>query len=141
LAPDTGRAPVRRFLIAIAATASIAVLPGCSDPPADACPEPKPGGDASVLPDGIRLQRFGTLTESKRQGDFLSAAVIAESSVDELYQPLLEHVRDAGYSVLNSENEHFEAEIFFGHDEGAVALMSLREGPCRGQVTIRLTYG
>lgn len=81
------------------------------------------------------------MTETATEGDFVSAAVISERSVDQLYDPLTKHVQTGGYDILNTENEHFEAEIFFADEQGKVALLQLREGPCRGQVTIRLTYG
>ena len=126
----------------MAGLAIVAFVSACGpDAPAKVCPEPQPGGDAAVLPAGIDLPRYGTLTESKSDGEFISAVVISQRSIDQLYDPLLEDVQEADYSVLNSENEHFEAEIFFGDSEGRVALMNLREGPCRGQVTIRLTFG
>ena len=114
---------------------------GGSQLPAQSCPEPTPGGDPQVQPEGIDLREFGTLTETGSQDEFVSAAVISERSVDQLYDPLSQHVEDGGYSILNTENEHFEAEIFFADEQGKVALLQLREGPCRGQVTIRLTYG
>jgi hypothetical protein len=131
---------VRRLIVAAVLSCAL-VSCGGSQPDAAVCPEPKAGGDASIQPDGIDLRDYGTLTETRKKGDFISAVVISERSVDELYDPLLKEVSDADYNVLNSENEHFEAEIFFGDPSGRVALLNLREGPCLGQVTIRLTFG
>jgi hypothetical protein len=121
--------------------AAIVASCGGSQAPAQSCPDPTPGGDPKAQPEGIALQDFGTMTETAHRGDFVSAAVISERSVDQLYDPLRDHVKDGGYSILNTENEHFEAEIFFADERGKVALLQLREGPCLGQVTIRLTYG
>lgn len=129
-----------RLIVVACLTLALASCDG-ADPAADACPKPKAGGNAAIQPEGIDLRDYGTLTETRKKGEFVSAVVVSERSVDDLYDPLLEEVQDADYNVLNSENEHFEAEIFFGDPSGRVALLNLREGPCLGQVTIRLTYG
>jgi len=131
----------RRVALTFIASAVILAACGGSDPAAQPCPAPEAGGDPAAQPDGIDLRVHGTLTETRRKGEFSSAVAVSELSVDELYDPLLAEVDRAGYDVLNSENEHFEAEIFFGDQTGRVALLNLREGPCRGQVTIRLTFG
>ncbi len=131
---------MRRLLAVLLLTCALASCDG-SEPPPEACPEPKPGGDAAVQPEGIDLRDFGVLTETSKKGEFVSAVVISEKAVDDLYDPLTKAVTEADYNILNSENEHFEAEIFFGDAKGRVALLNLREGPCQGQVTIRLTFG
>lgn len=76
---------------------------------------------------------------STRRG-FVGAQAITETSIVELYPELSRRVRSEGYQQISGENEGFEAEIYFqkGRDTGAFLL---REGPCEGQVTVRLIYG
>lgn len=128
----------------IALVVCAALLAGCGggagDEEAAPCPTLEPGGDLSVLPKGLGLEELGTVTQAFRQGRDVVAEVISETSIVELYPPMARAVLAAGYDILSSENEGFEAEIFFIRGSKIAAAYRLREGPCEGQVTIRLIY-
>jgi hypothetical protein len=47
-------------------------------------------------------------------------------------------LEDAGYTVVGRENEIVEADVFFSRGEQTTGGAKLLEGPCEGQVTIRL---
>lgn len=64
---------------------------------------------------------------------------VSTKTVVELYPPLARAILDAGYSIVSSDNEGFEAEIFFG-DETTTGAYRLREGPCKDEVTVRLLF-
>mgnify|MGYP006171552471 CR=1 FL=1 len=48
-------------------------------------------------------------------------------------------VLDAGYSIVSSDNEGFEAEIFFG-DDSVTGAYRLREAECPDRVIVRLLF-
>ncbi len=61
------------------------------------------------------------------------------TSIIELYPPLARQVIDAGYTIVSSENEGTDAEIFFARGRVA-AVYLMRQGPCDELVTITLDY-
>ena len=103
------------------------------------CPTPGPASDADKVPDQLRLAEHATITEVTRRKKALGVTAVSTKSVVELYPPLARAILDAGYSIVSSDNEGFEAEIFFG-DETVTAAYRLREGPCKDQVTVRLLF-
>ncbi|MFN2526615.1 MAG: hypothetical protein ABR505_10220 [Actinomycetota bacterium] len=92
------------------------------------------------LPTEFALEEFAEITEVIRRPRSLTAEAVTTTSIIELYPPLARSVLDAGFEILASENEGFEAEIFFASKRRTGAYR-LREGPCEGLVTIRLLYG
>ena len=63
----------------------------------------------------------------------------SELPVVELYPPLARAVLDSGYSIVSSDNEGFEAEIFFG-DDSVTGAYRLREAECPDRVIVRLLF-
>ena len=110
------------------------------DPKACATDQPVTGNELELLPENLPLEEWGVIVEvSKRQG-FVGAQAISDLTIVELYPEISRAVRAGGYATISGENEGFEAELFFqkGDDTGTFLL---REGPCKGQVTIKLIYG
>lgn len=105
------------------------------------CPTFAPVGDTSLLPRDVPLQRFATITELEIKGGFLGAEATTDTRIVELFPPLARALLDSGYDILASDNEGFEAEIFFGRGKKVTGTFLMREGPCKDQVTIRLLYG
>ncbi len=103
------------------------------------CPIPNEARDAGDVPPELHLSDHATVTEVTRRGGALGITAISTKSVVELYPPLARAILDAGYSIVSSDNEGFEAEIFFG-DEAVTGAYRLREGPCKDQVTVRLLF-
>lgn len=103
------------------------------------CTDPTPTTDAADVPQELRLARHATITDVKLRGGALGVTAISELSVVELYPPLARAVLDAGYSIVSSDNEGFEAEIFFGNDT-VTGAYRLREAPCENQVIVRLLF-
>ncbi len=116
---------------------------GGSGPPTSAEPSPcvTPTELSNAkLPSEFRLAEFAEITEVTRRPRALTAEAVTTTSIIELYPPLAHSVLEAGFEILASENEGFEAEIFFASKQRTGAYR-LREGPCEGLVTIRLLYG
>lgn len=109
--------------------------------PPEPCPTSAPVADTSLLPKDVPLDRFATITELEIKGGFLGAEATTDTSIVELFPPLARALLNSGYDILSSDNEGFEAEIFFGRGKKVTGTFLLREGPCKDQVTIRLLYG
>lgn len=104
------------------------------------CESPEPVEDLSLLPRDIPLDEWAVIHQIEVSSGFLAARGITETSIVELYPVIARATVDAGYTILSGDNEGFEAEIFFDRGEGTTGTYLLREGPCDGQVTIRLLY-
>ncbi len=103
------------------------------------CPSPVPAGDTRQVPRELELTRHATVTEVARKGTAIGITAVSDLSVVELYPPLARAILDAGYSIVSSDNEGFEAEIFFG-DGTTTGAYRLREAPCNDQVIVRLLF-
>lgn len=131
-----------------AALAAVLVLSGCGgggdgDAASSSCPSPVSVDDRDLrlLPRDIPFAAHGVVTEVVVKRGFLGAEAVGETPIIELYPPLARAVLDARYDIVSSENEGFEAEIFFAKGRHITGAYRLREGPCKDQVTIRLLYG
>ena len=105
------------------------------------CALPDAGGDPSLLPQELALAEYGVVAESGIKRGFLSARIVSETAIVELYPPIARALLDNGYEILSGDNEGFEAEIFFKQKKGVTGNLYMREGPCEGQVTMTLTLG
>jgi hypothetical protein len=129
--------------VAAAAVVLAAALPGCAGGtaggPARGCAEPVPVAKSRLAALPLDLSRAGTVTEVGSEPGHVGATAVAESTIDESYAWFPAVLTAGGFEVVAEENEGIEADIFFvrgGHQTGSVKLV---EGPCEGQVTIRLT--
>lgn len=123
-------------------TATSMALTGCSSTPEatpEPCSTPSPARDAFAAAEQLRLDDHATITEVKRTTEGIAVTALTDLPVVEIYPPLARAVLDAGYSIIASDNEGFEAEIFFG-DEVVTGAYRLREGPCEDQVTVKLLF-
>lgn len=103
------------------------------------CVEPVPAPGAADVPAQLKLDRHATITEVDRKRGALGVTAISDLPVVELYPPLARAILDAGYSIVSSDNEGFEAEIFFG-DRSVTGAYRLREAPCGDQVIVKLLF-
>ena len=101
---------------------------------------PASDDELELLPDSIPLTEWGTVTKVDKQKGYVGARAIAETTIVELYPQLSKHIRVNGFETISGENEGFEAEIFFAKGPNTGTFL-LREGPCKGQVTIKLLFG
>lgn len=112
---------------------------GRSAPQATPCSPPEAAPDTAAVPRELHLAQHATITRVTRRGAAIGVTAVSELSVVELYPPLARAILDAGYSIVSSDNEGFEAEIFFGDDKTTGAYR-LREAGCEGQVVVRLLF-
>lgn len=123
------------------------VIPACGDggepsaAPTPPCRSASPIADTSDLPHDLPVADLTDVVEVRIRKGFLAAQGTTEMSIVELYPRLSRALLDEGYEILSGDNEGFEAEIFFRRGRGTTGTYLLREGPCEGQVTLRLLYG
>ena len=108
-------------------------------PRAAPCSSPVEAPDTRAVPRELDLAEHATITRVTRRGAAIGVSAVSELSVVELYPPLARAILDAGYSIVSSDNEGFEAEIFFGDDKTTGAYR-LREAGCEGQVVVKLLF-
>lgn len=87
------------------------------------------------------MEDYGDVVELSIEGGFLSARVVTQQPITLIDPPLQRSLLDAGYEILAHDNEGFEAEIFFARGSETVGTILMTEGPCPGQITLRLRYG
>ncbi|GAA2107091.1 hypothetical protein [Actinomadura alba] len=127
---------------ATATAALVAALAGCGDPAGGsprACAEPVPVAKSRLAALPLDLSRAGTVTEVGSGAGHVGATVVAESTIDESYAALPAVLTAGGFDVVAEENEGIEADIFFVRGRRETGSVKLVEGPCEGQVTLRLT--
>lgn len=137
---------VALYVAVILATGML--LAGCSEDPADRaanpqeCPTPEAvtGSKLDELPPRLPLQKWGTIVKVTKRAGFVGAELISDATIAELYGEISRAVRDGGYLIVSSENEGFEAELFFQKGPNTGTFL-LRQGPCKGDVTVKLIYG
>ena len=105
------------------------------------CPLPAAGGNERLLPKGLELTKYGVLAEADVSRGFVTARVVSETQIVELYPPIARSLVASGFKILSGDNEGFEAEIFFKRGPDETGNLYMREGPCTGQVTLRLSVG
>ena len=131
---------LRNRVAALTVVAATACGGGGGDADAlPACTSPSPATDTSLVPPELQLEQHATITAVARRGAATGITAVSNKSVVELYPPLARAILDAGYSIVSSDNEGFEAEIFFG-DNSVTGAYRLREAPCRDQVIVRLLF-
>jgi len=94
-----------------------------------------------LLPEGLDLTEYGVLAEAESNRGFVTARVVSETQIVELYPPIARSLVDNGFEILSGDNEGFEAEIFFKRGRYEAGNLYMREGPCTDQVTLRLSVG
>ncbi|HWC15140.1 MAG TPA: hypothetical protein VG929_11210 [Actinomycetota bacterium] len=97
--------------------------------------------DTSLLPRDVPLDDYGDVVALDVDGGFVTARVVTEQPITVVDPPLQRALLDADYEILAHDNEGFEAEIFFARGSETVGTILMREGPCPGQVSLRLRYG
>jgi hypothetical protein len=132
-----------RALSVVLAAAAVAA-PACGDSPKGqppvACPETTPATDLSLLPKDIPLDEYATITHLATSGGYLGVISVSKQRINELVPALQRELVASRYEILDRDNEGFEAEIYFARGK-TYGSYRMREGPCEGQVTVKLLYG
>ncbi|GAA1572868.1 hypothetical protein GCM10009789_28000 [Kribbella sancticallisti] len=130
-----------RALIGTSAVTLAVLLTGCSaDDPKTACETPAsaPPAETALLPTGLSLDGFATVTHVQKTQGHLTVRAVTDKPIDEVTVLIQDAVTGAGYRPAGMDNEGFEAEVFFTSGSYAAGQALVRRGGCDGQWDIDL---
>ena len=104
------------------------------------CPSKSALNQSSPFLKRFPLATWGTVTALETKGKYVSAEAVAQTTVIELHPQIAREVIDRRYTIIGADNEGFESEIYFARNGKFYGAFRLREGPCKGDVTVRLLY-
>lgn len=104
------------------------------------CPAHTSVTPPATIPKVLDQTGRGEVVDVGRRRGFTAVTVITQESVVELYPQLARGLLGDGHEIDAGDNEGFEAEIFFTLRDGRAGRYVLREGPCRGDVTLQILY-
>ncbi len=105
------------------------------------CPEPRETTKTDAVPADLLLPEFGVFTRVEQQRGYVNAVSVTDGDVDGMTRPVSDALREAGYTIIAQENEIIEADIFFARGQSVTGGVKFINGPCEGQVTVRLFVG
>lgn len=80
------------------------------------------------------------MTEAQVKKKFVALKGFSRSSVDELFEDARPLLMSNGFDVINTDFEGFEAELYFAQSASLAGIVSMREGPCDGYVSVSVIY-
>ena len=78
----------------MASSVAVLLLAGCGGGDGETsagptpCPLPAAGGNERLLPEGLDLTEYGVLAEAESNRGFVTARVVSETQIVELYPPI-----------------------------------------------------
>lgn len=81
-----------------------------------------------------------TLTRADVKKKFIALEGYSERTVEELFESVRPSITSAGFDIINTDYEGFEAELYIAKGAGLAGILSLREGPCDGYVKVNVIY-
>ncbi|MGH3716389.1 MAG: hypothetical protein ACRDT4_23450 [Micromonosporaceae bacterium] len=129
-----------RVLWSVLALAAVLTVPACGPEMAPECPPLRAVASASLapLPDGLELTEMGTVTGVQVDAEQVTATIQRDSTVGDATTVVQKHFERIGWTVVNTDNEGFEAEIFVVRDADT-GLINIREAECAGRVVMDVT--
>jgi hypothetical protein len=73
------------------------------------------------------------------EDNFFVINAVAEGRVSDLAITFVDVVQEAGFDLAGSDDEGFEAEVFFAVGQVGAGQVVLTESACAGQVDVRIT--
>ncbi len=129
--------------VALAAALMLLAAPACNDDAVGSryasCIDLAAAGDRPI-PDPLVLPEGAHVTELVEEEGFVVLHAVADGSVDDVYEPMEQELRRAGFDVVGRDYEGFEAELFLVSGEDSAGVARLRVGPCPEQVTLSILY-
>jgi predicted small secreted protein len=104
------------------------------------CPAPRPAKQPGPLVRALALDDLGVPTGSREEAELSSATVVSDRSVSALLGRVHDALEGGGYNVLGTEDEGFEAEIFFAkglHTNGVARITE--DARCAGRTTVEVS--
>ncbi len=125
------------------ALAVLCLLGGCSgnsSPPGTdgECAAPTPASSTAALPDTLDFEPLGTVTRVASDRGLVTVRAITEGTLEALDRSFSVALEDAGYTIVGSENEIIEADIYFADPQGRIGGVKFLTTDCADQVVVRL---
>jgi hypothetical protein len=92
------------------------------------------------LPADLPVTEELALTSLKERRGFVSVQGVEKTTVKSALTRFHRAVTNSGFEIINTDYEGFEAEIYFARASASQGIVSLREGPCRGDVSVSVVY-
>jgi len=102
------------------------------------CAAPTPVGSTAALPDSLDLEPLGTVTQVASDRVLVTVRAVTEGTLEELDRSFSGALEDAGYTIVGSENEIIEADIYFADPQGRIGGVKFLTTDCADQVVARL---
>lgn len=125
---------------------AVALLSGCGSPevsaPVDSCVALTGGAPPAALTKVLDLTGLLLVDEHSSDRTSLQVAGAAGQSLPETLEVIRKALLDQEWTILNLDDEGFEAEFFAVGPGGEIAGIRLRDTECDGQttVTVSLTF-
>jgi hypothetical protein len=92
----------------------------------------------TLLPEGLNFRGIGPVTHVVVTEGYVTVRAVSSRPIDQLTVQLQDAVTAAGYRPAGTDNEGFEAEVFFTSGMYAAGQALVRQGPCEGRWDIDL---
>ena len=127
----------------VTALAVLCLLGGCdagTSPTGtdEECAAPTPARSTAALPDTLDFEPLGTVTRVASDRGLVTVRAITEGTLEALDRSFSVALEDAGYTIVGSENEIIEADIYFADPEGRIGGVKFLTTDCADQVVVRL---
>jgi hypothetical protein len=122
-------------VLALLAACNSGSTPSGTDPE---CPTPTPARSTAALPDALDLEPLGTVTRVASDRGLVTVRSVTEGTLEELDRSFSVALEDAGYTIVGSENEIIEADIYFADPQGRIGGVKFLTTDCADQVVVRL---
>jgi hypothetical protein len=125
-------------IVAVAVLIALAVWrPGGDDSSCEAVTA-APSAQTALLPARLSLDRIGTITHVRKDGDHVEVEAVSSKPLDEVTVLIQDAVAAAGYRPAGMDNEGDEAEVFFTTGSLAAGQGRVEESDCDGRWDIEL---
>ena len=126
------------------ALAVLCLLGGCSEDSTPTgnegeCAAPTPASSTAALPDTLDFEPLGTVTRVASDRGLVTVRAVTEGTLEELDRSFSVALEAAGYTIVGSENEVIEADIYFADPKGRIGGVKFVTTDCGAdQVIVRL---
>ncbi|HYO60990.1 MAG TPA: hypothetical protein VEU29_03735 [Actinomycetota bacterium] len=106
----------------------------------DPCSQPLSVAEPEGVPPALDQAHHGYVADVGHRRGYRAVTVVTRETIVELYPHLARDLVENDHEIVAGDNEGFEAEIFFELHDGRAGRYILREGPCKGDVTVNILY-
>ncbi len=134
----------RRYLRTASGVCTVALVAGCGGQGATNatgadCVEVTPASNPATVTRLIDLGDAVTLTTTRRQDRLVTARAVSSKGIDDLVTEFQKELAGSTWTVIQVDNEGFEAELYLSGASGELGVVKIRETGCPGQTSVSIT--